>query len=127
MTNDVANLRKKTWPRPRPVATEGVVAMSTMSMPTLTELAEGIESVNTDLEEILERAQSLLHHHREWLHAQVDVTEDLFVDFCEKDGYLAFVEALGRLQHVARELDAGTFVGQNTSSCDLLGRPLLVP
>ncbi len=101
--------------------------MSTMSKPALTELAEEIQSVNADLEQILVRAEPLLHRHREWLHAQVDETEDLFVDFCEKDGYLAFVEALGRLQQVARELEARTFVGRNALPSDLLGRSLLMP
>ena len=101
--------------------------MSAMSMPTLIELAEEIQSANTCLEEILERARPLLQLHRQWLNAQDDVTEDLFVEFCEKDGYLDFVEALGRLEHVAREFDAGTFVGRNTSPRDKHGRPLLVP
>jgi hypothetical protein len=61
------------------------------------------------------------------LEAFADVSEDSFVDFCEKDGYLAFAEALGKLQSVTRELDARAFVGLYTSSRDLLGRPLLVP
>jgi hypothetical protein len=83
--------------------------MSTMIKLALTDLAEGIESANADLAQILARAQPLLDDHREWLQAQANITEDLFVDFCEKDGYLAFVEALERLHHVARELDALTF------------------
>lgn len=84
--------------------------MSTTSKPALTELAEEIQSLHAALEQILERAQPVLHHHRDLLEAQFDASEDLFVDFCEKDGYLAFVEALGRLHHVARDLDARAFV-----------------
>ena len=83
--------------------------MSKMSKLVLTDLADDIQSVNEDLEKVLVRAQPLLDHHREWLHEQPNVTEELFVDFCEKDGYLAFVEALDRLQHVARQLDVLTF------------------
>jgi hypothetical protein len=100
--------------------------MSTSSQPALTELAEQLQSVRADLEKILVSAQPLLHRHLELLEAYVDVSEDVFVEACEKDGYLAFVEALGRLQGVARELDARAFVGRYTSYRDLLGRPLLV-
>ena len=83
--------------------------MSKISKLVLTDLAEDIQAVNTDLEKVLVKAQPLLEHHREWLHAQANITEELFVDFCEKDGYLAFAEALERLQHVARQLDVLTF------------------
>ena len=99
--------------------------MSNTSKPALTELAEEIESLQTDLEKILVRAQPLLHRHRELLEAQRNVSEGLFVDFCEKDGYLAFAEALGRLRRVAHELDSRAFIGLHTSSRDLLGRPLI--
>jgi hypothetical protein len=100
--------------------------MATGSKPELTELAEQIQSVHADLEKILVSAQPLLHRHLELLESYVDVSEDLFVDLCEKDGYLDYVEALGRLQSAARHLDALAFVGRYTSSRDLQERPLLM-
>lgn len=99
--------------------------MSTMSKPALTELADEIESVHSDLERILVKAQSLLQRHRAALEDQGDVDEELFVDFCEKDGYLAFAEALGRLQHVARELEARAFVGPRSPARDGVERPVI--
>ena len=53
------------------------------------------------------------------------MSEEFFVDLCEKDGYLAFADALARLRNVAGELDARAFVGRHTTSSDLLRRPLL--
>ncbi len=100
--------------------------MSTTSKPALTELAEQVQSMHADLQQILERAQPLLLRHLQSLEAHGDISEDSFVDFCEKDGYLAFAEALGNLQRVTRELDARAFVGLYTSPRDLLERPLLV-
>jgi hypothetical protein len=97
--------------------------MSTTPKPALTELAEQVQSIHADLEEVLQKAQSLLHQHLESLEASGDLDEDSFVDFCEKDGYLAFVEALGQLQSVIRELDAEAFVVRSTSSRELVGGP----
>ena len=100
--------------------------MSTTPKPALTELAEQVQSVHAALEKILVSAQPLLYSHLKLLEAHVDDGYDMFVDVCEGDGYLAFAEAIGKLQSVARELDARAFVGRYTSSGDLLGRPLLV-
>ena len=99
--------------------------MPTTLKPQLTELAEKIQSLRADLEEILIGAQPLLHRHCELLESYADVSEEFFVDLCEKDGYLAFADALARLRNVAGELDARAFVGRHTTSSDLLRRPLL--
>ena len=99
--------------------------MADTTRPTLAELGESVHAVCAELETIFLTAQPLLHRHRELLQKYVEVSEELFVDVCERDGYLAFAEALGRLTRLAQELDARAFIGRNTSSGDLLNRPLI--